>query len=72
MGLMSAVMGATVMSVDIPNPFKRSVSDSNYNQIEEDNNFSPVYDKEAELVQYHSHSTEHSQASSDLANVNNQ
>jgi len=32
-GLMSAILGATVMSVDIPNPFARSVSDSNYSQI---------------------------------------
>jgi len=52
------------MSVDIPNPFAKSKDEDCFTKSYEGNRaFSPTHNKERELRQYHSHSTEHSHSS---------
>ena len=59
-GLMCAILGATVMSVDIP--LLESKSDDKFTNIKE-SNLSPDRERDDDLNQYHSNSTEHSHES---------
>ena len=65
-GLLSSILGATVMSVDFTNPFAKKSDwdkDDKYKRRNDEDlgYYSPYRIPEQELKQYHSHSTEHSQ-----------